>query len=56
MKVTYIDGLVTLFFDGSKELFNDKLNSGWENCASLLRSYEDKEKWESWDLSDECKK
>jgi hypothetical protein len=30
MRVATVDGLVTLFYDGSKELYNRELNNEWE--------------------------
>ena len=54
MRVATVDGLVTLFYDGSKKLWNDELDEEWED--QLAEHYdEDFSKWESWELSNECK-
>ncbi|GFH44050.1 hypothetical protein CTEN210_00524 [Chaetoceros tenuissimus] len=54
MRVATVDGLVTLFYDGSKELWNEELHEEWEY---EFEEHEDKEivNWESWNLSYECK-
>ncbi|GFH46395.1 hypothetical protein CTEN210_02869 [Chaetoceros tenuissimus] len=53
MRVATVDGLVTLFYDGSKQLFSEELyEEWWEECSD--HGYNE-EGWEEWDLSDECK-
>ena len=54
MRVVTVDGLVTLFYDGSKELFNGDLEMEW--FEEYLDHGHNKEGWEEWDLSDECKR
>ena len=53
MRVATVDCLVTLFYDGSKELYNEELNIEWWN-AHCQHTTEDGS-WEEWDLSDECR-
>ena len=53
MRVAKVDGLVTLFYDGSRELFNRQLHDEWWD--EYLDHDEKIKGWESWDLSDECK-
>ena len=54
MRVANVDGLVTLFYDGSKELWNEELEMEW---SRKYRNHScNEEVWESWDLSDECKR
>ncbi|GFH46306.1 hypothetical protein CTEN210_02780 [Chaetoceros tenuissimus] len=55
MRIANIDGLVTLFYDGSKKLFNEELNDEW------WEEYRNNERtdtaWEeTWNLSLPCKK
>ncbi|GFH57166.1 predicted protein [Chaetoceros tenuissimus] len=50
MRVATVDGLVTLFYDGSKKLYNDELD--WE-CFTIAADAGD---LESLDISDECKR
>ena len=50
MRVATVDGLVTLFYDGSKELFNEEL---YDKCFEEYSYHGDD--WEEWPLSDECK-
>lgn len=52
MRVATVDGLVTLYYDGSK-LYNDELDYEWKQkaCDNGFNC----ETWEEWDLSDECK-
>ncbi|GFH44051.1 hypothetical protein CTEN210_00525 [Chaetoceros tenuissimus] len=54
MRVATVDGLVTLFYDGSKELFNSQLEREWENEFAEYGQI-DFGNWESWDLSNDCK-
>ncbi|GFH52294.1 hypothetical protein CTEN210_08770 [Chaetoceros tenuissimus] len=70
MRVATVDGLVTLFYDGSKELFDLELVEEWldERYNQLRMSGEEFEEsdsetyltdlgdLESWDLSDGCKR
>ncbi|GFH43792.1 hypothetical protein CTEN210_00265 [Chaetoceros tenuissimus] len=53
MRVATIDGLVTLFYDGSKELWNENLN--WERSIALLTGVRAND-LESSNVSDECKR
>ena len=58
MRVAIVDGLVTLFYDGSKEPYNRKLHDEWwkEFCSSGLDSRSWEEQWEEWThLSSECR-
>lgn len=56
MRVAIVDGLVTLFYDGSKPLFNQELNREFNNFYRLVASGDNwTETWQSWPLSDECK-
>ena len=48
-----VDGLVTLFYDGSKELWNENLN--WERSIALLTGVRAND-LESSNVSDECKR
>ena len=53
MRVATVDGLVTLFYDGS-ELFNDDLHDEWyDENQNHANPHDDN--WEEWNLSDECK-
>ncbi|GFH61978.1 hypothetical protein CTEN210_18454 [Chaetoceros tenuissimus] len=52
MRVATVDGLVTLFYDGSKPLYNDELNALWRR---RYREHKNDDNWEDWDLSEECK-
>ncbi|GFH46393.1 hypothetical protein CTEN210_02867 [Chaetoceros tenuissimus] len=54
MRVATVDGLVTLFYDGSKEPFNPDLDQEWTNA--YYNNFENKDNWEEWNLSDECKR
>ncbi|GFH44053.1 hypothetical protein CTEN210_00527 [Chaetoceros tenuissimus] len=54
MRVATVNGLVTLFYDGSKELCNEELHDEWEDQL-VEHNDEDIADWESWDLSNECK-
>lgn len=58
MRVATIDGLLTLFYDGSEELYNQKLDDELEKAYNKHIDEDDQslETWESWDLSDACKK
>lgn len=51
MRVATVDGLVTLFYDGSKQIYNRELCDE----ASDLHSF-DGDNLEEFDLSDECKR
>ncbi|GFH43865.1 hypothetical protein CTEN210_00338 [Chaetoceros tenuissimus] len=53
MRVATVDGLVTLFYDGSKPLFNQELNFKIYGNEADENIWADT--WESWPLSDECK-
>ncbi|GFH43852.1 hypothetical protein CTEN210_00325 [Chaetoceros tenuissimus] len=53
MRVATVDGFVTLFYDGSKELYNDELDDEWEEEEE---TFYDHTIWEDWNLSDECKR
>ncbi|GFH44055.1 hypothetical protein CTEN210_00529 [Chaetoceros tenuissimus] len=61
MRVATVDGLVTLFYDGTKELFDEDLQDEWDDelleYDAELHQYRCKNiaHWESWDLSNECK-
>ncbi|GFH46380.1 hypothetical protein CTEN210_02854 [Chaetoceros tenuissimus] len=54
MRVATVDGLVTLFYDGSKQLYNEELSLEWVH-GCIDNNY-DCGTWEEWDLSEECKK
>ncbi|GFH46296.1 hypothetical protein CTEN210_02770 [Chaetoceros tenuissimus] len=58
MRVATVDGLVTLFYDGSKELYNRGLHEEWEDeyDSSQYLNVAVEESWEEWPLSDECKR
>ncbi|GFH44049.1 hypothetical protein CTEN210_00523 [Chaetoceros tenuissimus] len=56
MSVATVDGLVTLFYDGSKKLWNYELDEEWEDQLAEHHEDEDFSEWESWDLSNECKR
>lgn len=53
MRVAKVDGLLTLFYDGSK-LWNSLFYTEWRTAHS--QNGRNSENWESWNLSDECKK
>lgn len=64
MRVAVADGLVTVFYDGSKELVNHKLNNEWvdywehEVHFRFKDDHKGQREWEDWgkeDLSEECK-
>lgn len=54
MSVANVDGLVTLFYDGSKELYNEELDDEWSEEYDNRDLNDDN--WEEWDLSVECKR
>ena len=54
MRVATVDGLVTLFYDGSRELYDWYLHKEW-GCKSRFRYEDDWKEWEKLDLSDECR-
>lgn len=58
MRLEKIDGLLTLFYDGSEELYNQKLDDELEKAYNKQTDDDDQslETWESWDLSNACKK
>lgn len=68
MRVATVDGLVTLFYDGSKKLFDPEWADEWleerNHQWRISGKVYDLESWtlsnlgdlESWDLSDECKR
>ncbi|GFH61926.1 hypothetical protein CTEN210_18402 [Chaetoceros tenuissimus] len=51
MRVATVDGLVTLFYDGSKPLWNRELSSEWWHAHQHMNE----DDWESWNLSVECR-
>ena len=53
MRVANVNGLVTLFYDGSKKLFNEELYDEWYD--EHLDHDESNDNWEKWNLSDACK-
>ena len=55
MWVATVEGLVTLFYDGSKELFNELLHREWVDMSEQIYNFA-KDGWEDWNLSDECKR
>ncbi|GFH43821.1 hypothetical protein CTEN210_00294 [Chaetoceros tenuissimus] len=59
MRVANINGLVTLFYDGSKKLFNEELDYEWYekygNGMYGLTCLENFEDFEEWNVSKECK-
>ena len=66
MRVATVDGLVTLYYDGSKEPWNEEMSTVWNEVNNNyddfgndfgLNDYrnEDEDGWESWDISDACK-
>ncbi|GFH46382.1 hypothetical protein CTEN210_02856 [Chaetoceros tenuissimus] len=54
MRVATVDGLVTLFYDGSKELFSDELYYEWFEKYEYDDSID--ADWENWEISDRCKR
>lgn len=54
MRIATVDGLVTLFYDGSKEFYNQELSGEW--WEEYDEHDQNDDKWEEWDLSVECKK
>lgn len=56
MRVATVGGLVTLFYDGSKELYNRDLEREWDKEEEdTFYDYNKSTHWENWNLSDECK-
>lgn len=58
MRAAYLDGLVTLFYDGSIEIYNEGLHEEVEDAGvwwEKLMSDDSGIEWESLNLSDECK-
>lgn len=55
MRTETIDGLVTLYYDGSEEVFNDDLHFEW--FEEYHRSFHDcnEDDLDSWDISEESK-
>ncbi|GFH43822.1 hypothetical protein CTEN210_00295 [Chaetoceros tenuissimus] len=53
MRVGLVDGLVTLFYDGSKKLFNEELETEWYHAVG---NYWDRDDIQSLNLSEELKK
>ncbi|GFH60476.1 hypothetical protein CTEN210_16952 [Chaetoceros tenuissimus] len=53
MGVAIVDGLVTLFYDGSRELFDDELH--WGGCGNTNIFGDRSSDWQSWSLSEECR-
>ena len=58
MRVATDDGLLTLFYDGSKELSNEDLEEEWYNEYGIASfgCFERLDLWEDWNVSDECNK
>ena len=63
MRVANVNGLVTLFYDGSKVLYNSELHNEWDYSSELhnewvdiLENIFDLDSWEEWNLSDRCKR
>lgn len=65
MRVATVDGLVTLFYDGSKPLWNEQLDQEWQDevdnhdewyLAHNMHQGETREHWENWPLSLDCKR
>lgn len=54
MRVGTTLGLVTLFYDGSRPLYDDQLDDEW-NDEYIENADDDDDAWKDWDLSDECK-
>ncbi|GFH48633.1 hypothetical protein CTEN210_05109 [Chaetoceros tenuissimus] len=58
MRVATVDGLVTLFYDGSEELYNDELHWEWvaDETKYYFHLYDDYDDgWEEWEMSNECR-
>ena len=60
MRVAEVDGLLTLFYDGSEELYNEELDYEWyekygNGMYSLPSLEQDFEDFEEWNVSKECK-
>ena len=57
MRVATVDGLVTLFYDGSKPLWNEDLSREWMCLIHLQEMVATPQQHdiESWNISDECK-
>lgn len=56
MRVATVDGLVTLFYDGSKPLFDWKLTGEWKlACSRERKNWKKRDDIESLNISDECK-
>ncbi|GFH57193.1 hypothetical protein CTEN210_13669 [Chaetoceros tenuissimus] len=53
MRVATVDRLVTLYYDGSKPLYNLDLEQEWLYTSKY---YENEDEWEEWILSEECKR
>lgn len=53
MRVATVDGLVTLYYDGSKELYNLELHREW--AVALESKSEGTDTLEALDMSDECR-
>ena len=59
MRVATVDGLLTLYYDGSKEPYDEDLHNEWNDCymdQDLPTSWDDSWDLDSWDLSEACKK
>ncbi|GFH57209.1 hypothetical protein CTEN210_13685 [Chaetoceros tenuissimus] len=56
MRVATVDGLVTLFYDGSKPLYNSDLEMEWLDNSKYHGYSRIVDRWEEWDLSDDCKR
>lgn len=54
MRVANVDGLVTLFYDGSRELYNHELSIEWQ-VADYRYSHLNVN-FEEWGISDQCKR
>ncbi|GFH50332.1 hypothetical protein CTEN210_06808 [Chaetoceros tenuissimus] len=55
MRVSTVDGLLTLFYDGSKPLYNKVLSEEW-NRSCFCGVPDDEETWQSIPVSEECKR
>ncbi|GFH43823.1 hypothetical protein CTEN210_00296 [Chaetoceros tenuissimus] len=55
MRVATVNGLVTLFYDGSRELWNQALDIEW--CLVYdVGGRQSPDNWKNWEVSDECKR
>ena len=59
MRVATVDGLLTLFYDGSEELYNEKLDDELAKAYNKQTDEDDQglqTTWELRDLSDACRR